>query len=41
MTRHVKIGEAKTHLSKLLAQVEDGEELIICRGPVLDQKART
>jgi antitoxin (DNA-binding transcriptional repressor) of toxin-antitoxin stability system len=29
----VKIGEAKTHLSKLLAQVEAGEEVIIHRGP--------
>ena len=34
MTRHVKIGEAKTHLSALLAQVEAGEDLVICRGPV-------
>ena len=33
MTRHVKIGEAKTHLSALLAEVEAGEDLIICRGP--------
>ena len=33
MTRHVKIGEAKTHLSALLAEVESGEELVICRGP--------
>ena len=33
MTRHVKIGEAKTHLSALLAEVEAGEELVICRGP--------
>ena len=32
MTRHVKIGEAKTHLSALLADVEAGEELVICRG---------
>ncbi len=32
MTRHVKIGEAKTHLSALLAEVEAGEDLIICRG---------
>ena len=29
MTRHVKIGEAKTHLSVLLAHVEPGEDLII------------
>ena len=33
MTRRVKIGEAKTHLSALLAAVEAGEDLIICRGP--------
>ena len=33
MTRHVKIGEAKRHLSTLLAEVEAGEELVICRGP--------
>ena len=32
MARHVKIGEAKTHLSALLARVEAGEELVICRG---------
>ena len=32
MTRRIKIGEAKTHLSALLAEVERGEELIICRG---------
>ena len=32
MTRLVKIGEAKTHLSALLAEVEAGEDLIICRG---------
>ena len=32
MTRHVQIGEAKTHLSALLAEVEAGEDLIICRG---------
>lgn len=31
MTRHVKIGEAKTHLSALLARVEAGEDLVICR----------
>ena len=34
MTRRVKVGEAKTHLSALLARVEDGEDLIICRGSV-------
>jgi antitoxin (DNA-binding transcriptional repressor) of toxin-antitoxin stability system len=28
----VKIGEAKTHLSKLLGKVEAGEEVIISRG---------
>jgi prevent-host-death family protein len=28
----VKVGEAKTHLSKLLARVEAGEEVIIARG---------
>ena len=33
MTRHVKIGEAKTRLSALLADVEAGEDLVICRGP--------
>ena len=32
MTRRVKIGEAKTHLSALLADVEAGEDLVICRG---------
>ncbi len=32
MTRHVKIGEAKTHLSALLVEVETGEDLVICRG---------
>ncbi len=32
MARHVKIGEAKTHLSALLARVEAGEDLVICRG---------
>ncbi len=32
MTRYVKIGEAKTHLSALLADVEAGEDLVICRG---------
>lgn len=32
MTRLVKIGEAKTHLSALLAEVEAGEDLVICRG---------
>lgn len=26
--------EAKTHLSRLLAQVESGEEVVICRGSI-------
>jgi prevent-host-death family protein len=30
----VKIHEAKTNLSKLIAKVEAGEEVIICRGDV-------
>lgn len=29
--RQVNVHEAKTHLSKLLAQVEDGEEIVIAR----------
>jgi antitoxin (DNA-binding transcriptional repressor) of toxin-antitoxin stability system len=32
MTITVKVGEAKTHLSDLLAKVEAGEEVIISRG---------
>ena len=32
MTRYVKIGEATRHLSALLAEVEAGEDLVICRG---------
>ena len=32
MTRRMKIGEAKTRLSALLAEVEAGEDLVICRG---------
>ncbi|MER9063405.1 type II toxin-antitoxin system Phd/YefM family antitoxin [Mesorhizobium sp. M0184] len=28
----VKVGEAKTHLSELLAKIEAGEEVIISRG---------
>ena len=32
MARRVKIGEAKTHLSALLAEVEAGADLVICRG---------
>ena len=34
MARRVKIGEAKNRLSALLARVEDGADLIICRGSV-------
>ena len=32
MMRRVTIREAKTHLSALLAAVEGGEDLVICRG---------
>lgn len=32
MERTVKVQEAKTHLSSLLADVEAGEEIIIARG---------
>jgi len=32
MSITVKVGEAKTHLSNLLAKVEAGEEVIIARG---------
>lgn len=32
MTLHVKVGEAKAHFSRLLSQVEAGEEVIIKRG---------
>ncbi len=32
MTVKVKVGEAKTHLSELLAKVEAGEDVIISRG---------
>jgi antitoxin (DNA-binding transcriptional repressor) of toxin-antitoxin stability system len=32
MTITVKVGEAKTHLSELLAKVEAGEDIIIARG---------
>lgn len=32
MTIYVKVGEAKTHLSELLAKVEAGEEVVISRG---------
>jgi prevent-host-death family protein len=32
MSVDVKVAEAKTHLSELLARVEAGEEIIIARG---------
>ncbi len=32
--RKVTVHEAKTHLSRLLRDVEAGEEIIICRGDV-------
>ncbi len=32
MAISVKVGEAKTHLSDLLAKVEAGEEVVISRG---------
>jgi prevent-host-death family protein len=32
--RSVTTREAKTHLSRLLAEVEQGEEIVICRGTV-------
>ena len=32
MTRTVKVAEAKTHLSALLAEVERGEEVVISNG---------
>lgn len=32
MTTTVKISEAKTHLSDLIARVEAGEEFVIARG---------
>ncbi len=32
MTRHVKVAEAKTHLSELLVKVQRGEEFVITRG---------
>lgn len=31
ITRHVKVGEAKTHLARRLAAVDAGEDLVICR----------
>jgi prevent-host-death family protein len=32
MTKHVKVAEAKTHLSELLVKVQRGEEFVITRG---------
>ena len=32
MTLYVKIGEVRTHLSTLLADVEAGEDVVICCG---------
>ncbi len=32
MATHINVHEAKTHLSRLLARVEAGEELVIARG---------
>ena len=32
MTRYVEIGEAKTHLSALLAEVGAGKAMALCRG---------
>lgn len=32
ITIRVKVGEAKAHLSELLAKVEAGEEVVISRG---------
>ena len=32
--KSVSTHEAKTHLSRLIAEVEKGEEVIICRGSV-------
>lgn len=47
MTETVKVSDAKTHLSELLARVEAGEEFVIARGnePVarlvpLDERAQ-
>jgi prevent-host-death family protein len=34
MTKTVKVQEAKTHLSALLAAVESGEDIVIARGDV-------
>lgn len=32
MTRVINVHEAKTHLSKILDQVRDGEEVILAKG---------
>ncbi len=48
MARQVNIHEAKTHLSRLLARLNDGEEIVIARAgkpiarlvPVVEQPAR-
>ena len=48
MSRQVNIHEAKTRLSQLLAQLDDGEEIVIARAgkpvarlvPVVQQPAR-
>jgi prevent-host-death family protein len=48
MTKQVNIHEAKTHLSRLLARLSDGEEVIIAKAgkpiarlvPVAQQPAR-
>ena len=34
MTKSVNVHEAKTHLSRLLDEVEDGEEIVIARAGV-------
>lgn len=34
MTKTVKVQDAKTHLSALLAEVEQGKEIVIARGDV-------
>ncbi|MFO7772509.1 MAG: type II toxin-antitoxin system Phd/YefM family antitoxin [Dehalococcoidia bacterium] len=48
MSRQVNIHEAKTHLSRLLARLNDGEEIVIARAgkpiarlvPVVEQPTR-
>jgi antitoxin (DNA-binding transcriptional repressor) of toxin-antitoxin stability system len=35
MLKTVKVQEAKTHLSALLARVEGGEEVLIARGDIV------